>query len=151
MFFHKPQPAPSILLIVLMEITIAAVAGQVLVRRRRSGAVRSIAKEWDMYYSPLDQFGLAEQGVKHLPVAGAAKVRAVDLIYRRADEDFFCVFSVAFTRGVLGAKHRQHMVAGVRQIRKEYSWMVAPSERKLVEQYEFVRQGLMGTKEPDKA
>src|SRR5665213_3583589 len=150
MLLAKPQAVPSILLIVLMEITIAAAAWQVLVRRRRANHIRALAEQWGMPFSTTDNFGLAQQVAAHLPMPGAAKLRAVDLIYRRHREDFFCAFTVSYTRGALGTKRRNQQVAGVRQIQNEYSWIVAPAERKLIDQYEFVRQRLMKTIEPDK-
>jgi hypothetical protein len=147
---HGGQAVPSILLIVLVEITIAAAAWQVLMRRRRANHIRALAQEWGMPFSTTDYFGVAQQAAKHLPMPGAATLRAVDLIYQRHRDDFFCAFTVSYTRGALGTKHRNQQVAGVRQILNEYSWIVAPAERNLIEQYEFVRRRLMKTKEPDK-
>jgi hypothetical protein len=150
MIFPMPQAAPSILLLALVEITIAAAVGQVLVRRRRGALIRALARDWDMFFQTADTFGLAKQVVEHLPTPGAATVRAEDLVYRHEGQVFFCAFTVSHTRGALGTKHRGQHVAGVRQVKNEYSWIIAPPERKLLEQYEFVRQKLMKKIEPDK-
>lgn len=148
MLISKPQAAPSILLVALTEVTVAAVAWQVIVRRRRWNAVRALAGKWGMHFTGEDRFGMGDQVVPHLDSPGMAKVRARDLIYRWEGSDFFCAFTVSFTRGVLGNKHRRETVAAVRQVGNHFSWMVAGGEGKILEKYEKLRGGLLTEDNP---
>ncbi|HEY1686783.1 MAG TPA: hypothetical protein VGG19_18625 [Tepidisphaeraceae bacterium] len=142
--FSKPQAAPSILLVVLIEITIAAIAAQILLRRRTINTVRKLAANWGMHYQPADAFGLTERVAEHMPMPGAAKLIAMDLIYRQQGDDFFCAFTITFTAGALATKHRRWQVAAVHQVGNHYSWATATADDALADQYEQVRQELLG-------
>lgn len=134
---------PSFILLVLLEITIAAVMWQILVRRRRTSTLQRLAKEWDMHFQSTDHFNLTAKMVDHLPIPGAAAIKAIDLLYTQQAGDFFCAFTVSFTRGAVGTKHRQFRVAAIRQIGDRHTYILAPDEGNVSEQYAFVRNRLM--------
>ncbi|HWB54501.1 MAG TPA: hypothetical protein VG722_09920 [Tepidisphaeraceae bacterium] len=134
---------PSLLLVLLLEATFAAVVWQALMRWRRSLSLSTLARKWDMGFQFRDHFGLAAQAAEHLDIPGIARLRATDTIFQQQGGSFFCAFTVSFTCGAFCRKGRHHRVAGVWQTGDRDLWIVAPADANTTDQYEFVRQRLM--------
>ena len=97
---------PTQLLVAFLLFTIAAIAVQARARAGRGARLRALGSREKMHYSPKDRFGLATRVARHFPVPGIADVRVTDLLYRSDDGAHRYVFTVDYTRGVLGAKRR---------------------------------------------
>jgi hypothetical protein len=102
---------PTQLLVLMLLITAGALAVQFRARTRRARRLRDLASRERMHYSPVDRFGLAPRVAKYFPSPGVADVRVADLLYRSDDGGHRYVFTVDYTRGVLGVKRRVRGVA----------------------------------------
>jgi hypothetical protein len=109
---------PQLLLILLLEISAAAILWQYVTRRRRTRRLEALAREWNMHFSPGDRFKLASRVAERFPVPGAAGVRVLDLVYGMKGERFHYVFTVDYTRGVVRTKKRLRRVAGFSEPRE---------------------------------
>lgn len=103
--------APYQFLVVTLLITAGALAAQFRGRRRQAAELRDLGARHGMHYSRLDRFALAPRVAQHFPVPGAADVRVSDLLYRSDETAHYYVFTVDYTRGVLGTKSRHRAVA----------------------------------------
>ncbi|HZZ43798.1 MAG TPA: hypothetical protein VFE58_12745 [Tepidisphaeraceae bacterium] len=99
------------LLALLVLITAGGLTWQIHARRKRSEQLRLLSESERMNYSRQDRFGFAARVARHFPVPGVADVRVSDLLYRSNDREQRYVFTVDYTRGVLGAKRRLRSVA----------------------------------------
>jgi hypothetical protein len=95
-----------------------------------------------MNYHPADQLRIVGKVLSRLPVAGAANVRVMDLIYGSDPEQYRYVFSVEYTLGVTGLKRRAVRVASLTEPRGRaaadvgaLTLTLAPSEGRLIDQY----------------
>ena len=110
---------PGALLLGLLALTVAAAMLDVLVHSRRSCALRSLATQWRMNYHRSDQLRITSKVMATLPVPGAANVRVMDLIYGSEAGRYRYVFSVEYTVGVTGPKHRVVRVAQLIEPRQQ--------------------------------
>ena len=102
---------PVALLILAVWLTGVAAAADALVRRRRARALRQLAVEWGMNYSPIDPFRIARKIAAAFPVPGAADLHVADLIYGSDRGRYRYVFTIQFTVGTTGTKRRLIRVA----------------------------------------
>jgi hypothetical protein len=102
---------PTQLLVLMLLVTAGALAAQARARVRRAARLRALASREKAHYSPVDRFGLGPRVAKHFPVPGVADVRVSDLLYRSDERGHRYVFTVDYTRGVLGVKRRVRGVA----------------------------------------
>jgi hypothetical protein len=138
--------SPASFLALTIGITAAALAAQMLVRRRRRRALRELARVWDMHYSPGDRFRLAARVAERFPVPGAADLRVNDLIYGHEDELYRYIFSAEYTEGVIRSKKRVRRVMtftepkGRSDATKWSTFVLADKEKPLVDQYKELRE-----------
>jgi hypothetical protein len=138
--------SPASFLALTIGITAAALAAQMLVRRRRRRALRELARVWDMHYSPGDRFRLAARVAERFPVPGAADLRVNDLIYGNEDELYRYIFSAEYTEGVIRSKRRVRRVMtftepkGRSDATKWSAFVLAEKEKPLVDQYKELRE-----------
>jgi hypothetical protein len=138
--------SPASFLALTIGITAAALAAQMLVRRRRRRALRELARVWDMHYSPGDRFRLAARVAERFPVPGAADLRVNDLIYGNEDELYRYIFSAEYTEGVIRSKRRVRRVMtftepkGRSDATKWSTFVLADKEKPLVDQYKELRE-----------
>jgi hypothetical protein len=138
--------SPASFLALTIGITAAALAAQMLVRRRRRRALRELARVWDMHYSPGDRFRLAARVAERFPVPGAADLRVNDLIYGNEDELYRYIFSAEYTEGVIRSKRRVRRVMTFtepkgRSVATKWStFVLADKEKPLVDQYKELRE-----------
>jgi hypothetical protein len=138
---------PLTFLILLIGITLWAIAVQRtrdLLHRRRLAA---LAHRWNMHYAPTDRFKLAASVAEQLPEPGAADVLVKDLIYGSEGDTFRYLLTAEYTIGVVRAKRRRRQVCTFRETRVpgggSFSPLVlAPQDRGVVEQYEYLHQAL---------
>src|SRR2546423_5407251 len=103
--------APSYFLLLTVAVTLSAWLAQTIRSGTHQRALRRLATEWRMHYSPGDRFRLADRVAERFPVTGAADVRVVDLIYGIEEAGYRYIFSCEFTSGVGKWKHRRRRVA----------------------------------------
>jgi hypothetical protein len=138
--------SPASFLALTIGITAAALAAQMLVRRRRRRALRELARVWDMHYSAGDRFRLAARVAERFPVPGAADLRVNDLIYGNEDELYRYIFSAEYTEGVIRSKRRVRRVMtftepkGRSDATKWSTFVLADKEKPLVDQYKELRE-----------
>ncbi len=106
---------PSQFLLLTVGVTAAAVAANMVSRRRRQRALAELARTWRMHYSPRDVFQLAQDVARRLPAPGAADVAVMDVVYGIEDDSYRFMFSVEYTLGVIQAKRRVVRVASFRE------------------------------------
>jgi hypothetical protein len=85
------QDNPLALLSVLAGVTVLAVMVEASSRRRRRKALRDLAAEWKMTYSPTDRLRLLPRIAERFPVAGAADLEVSDVIYGSEGDRYRCV------------------------------------------------------------
>jgi len=98
---------PSGLLVLLIVLTGAAVYADAFRRRRRGVAVRRLAAEWRMNYTPTDSLQVTPKIARHFPIPGAADLAVRDLIYGIEQDRYRYVFTAEFTAGVVRTKTRR--------------------------------------------
>ncbi len=75
-------------------------------RRRRRIALRRLATEWRMNYSPFDPLRLTARVAHHFPIPGAANLKVSDVIYGIEGNRYRYIFTAEYTVGVVRTKHR---------------------------------------------
>src|SRR3954470_733199 len=110
--------SPGLLLLGSVAVTVAAVALDVVVHRRRACALRSLATQWRMNYHASDQIRITPKVMATLPIPGAANVRVLDLIYGSDPTGYRYIFSVEYTVGITGPKRRVVRVASLTEPRQ---------------------------------
>ncbi|HWE01909.1 MAG TPA: hypothetical protein VG326_05815 [Tepidisphaeraceae bacterium] len=98
--------SPAHLFTIVLLITGAAAASEFFLRKVYRKRLQKVADEWGMSYSPLDQLRLTPRVARNFPVAGAANIRVVDLIYGSDCDEYRYVFTAEYTAGVVSGKHR---------------------------------------------
>src|SRR4051812_32437738 len=136
---------PFGLLALLIAFSVVAVYGDALLRRRRGWAVRRLAAEWRMNYTPTDSLQVTPKIARHFPVPGAANLQVRDLIYGIEQDRYRYVFTAEFTAGVVRTKTRRLRVGTFSEPRnrmlrhspagEETPVELAPEGGTLVEQY----------------
>lgn len=134
--------SPAALLILLVWLTGLAAGVDAVLRRRRGRALRRLAAEWGMNYSPADSFRVAAKIARDFPVPGAAGLRVTDVVYGTEKGRHRYVFTAEFTTGVVGVKQRVSRVAAFtesrdrdRAAREPADLLLAPEDGDLLEQY----------------
>ena len=102
---------PTQLLVILILLSAGALAFHLRARAKRAAQLRALAGARRMQYSPQDRFGLAPRVGKLFPTPGVADVRVTDLLYHSDEAGHRYVFTVDYTRGILGAKRRLRATA----------------------------------------
>jgi hypothetical protein len=97
--------SPVMFLALVGVATLVAAVMHFVMERRRSSAVRKLAQDWQMHYTPDDRFRLADRIAGDLGVPGAAQVRVEDVIYGSEGEWYRYYFTVEYTIGVLRRHH----------------------------------------------
>ncbi len=122
--------------------TAVALAVQHVAARRTRRALRRLAGEWGMTYSPGDPLRLTPKVAARFPVPGAANLRVTDVIYGSEHDRYRYVFRTEFTTGTVSAKRRQTRVGTFseprdRQQRTRAAAPVdlAPAKGTLLDQY----------------
>lgn len=134
--------SPAIVLVVLVALSLVAALIDRAARHRRRTALRQLASQWQMTYSPSDQLRVADKvGVK-LPVPGAADLYVTNVIYGGQGDTYRYWFTAEFTTGAVRAKRRHVRVGTFSEPRdkKEAATgmgavMFAPEGLTLLEQY----------------
>jgi hypothetical protein len=133
--------SPGYLLTIVLLITAGAAACEYFLRKMYRKRLQRIADEWRMNYSPIDQFRLTPRVARNFPVAGAANIRVVDLIYGSNCDEYRYVFTAEYTAGIVSGKHRVLRAGTFSEPRDrtgsgaEPSITLAPKHLPLVEQY----------------
>jgi hypothetical protein len=137
--------SPLEFLALMLSITAIAAAAQWVLRRRQVTALRRLAAEWRMHYSPVDRFRIAAKIAPRLPVPGAAAVRVVDLLYGIEDRHYRYMFVTEYTTGVIRTKTGIRRVATFVEPRDPdkngaaLELVMAPAELSILEQYRALR------------
>lgn len=111
-------------------------------RRRRRIALRDLATQWRMNYSPFDPLRLTARVAHHFPIPGAANLKVSDVIYGMEGDHYRYIFTAEFTTGVVRTKHRLVRAATFcepRDFRHGQAigpLILAPAGLPLVEQYQ---------------
>ena len=138
---------PAQFLAMVLLITAAAGLTRVIVRRRHVQRLRTLAGKWKMHFSADDRFRLATKIAPRLPVAGAAGIRVVDLLYGIEEENYRYVFAAEYTTGVLRTKTGVRRVAtfceprdptAPHELPPDCKLDFAPEELPLVQQYQHL-------------
>jgi hypothetical protein len=106
--------------------------------------MRRLAGEWKMSYVPLDVFNLAGRISRCFPIAGAAELRVVDLIYGLREGRRRYVFTAEYTVDLAGAHRRECRAMSVCEPPDASgpcaSLDAAPEHLPLIEQYNSLRE-----------
>lgn len=124
-------------------VLLSAVAGiaERFSRRGRKRALRGLATQWQMTYSPADQLRVAAKVLGRLPVPGAADVHVTDVIYGGQGDQYCYLFTAEYTIGAVRGKRRQLRVGSFCEPRKRVAddatgpVVFAPEDLPLIEQY----------------
>ncbi len=133
---------PGGLVSLALCITAAAVLIDRAIRRRRRAALRRLAGEWRMNYSPFDPLHLTPRVAQHFPIVGAANLKVSDVIYGIEGDRYRYIFTAEFTVGIVTTKRRLVRAATFFEPRDPArahapdSLRLAPMELPLVEQYQ---------------
>jgi hypothetical protein len=111
------QENPGTCLGVLIGVTALAVLIEIVSARRRRIALRKLAAEWGMTYSPTDRLRLLARISGRFPVPGAADLDVTDVIYGSDGDQYRYVFSVRYTVGIIRGKRSISRVAGFSEAR----------------------------------
>ena len=135
----------------MLVMTAVAAAVHAIRRRRHTAALRRLAAEAGMHFSPADRFRLAPRIAQRIPVPGAAAVRVLDLIYGAERQSYRYIFATEYTIGVLRSKTGVRRVASFSEPRdpasatRETAELVfAPEGLPVIEQYRHLLQALDG-------
>jgi hypothetical protein len=132
---------PLFMLLGLTILTIVAVGVDAFGRRRGHVALRRLASERRMHFSPHDQLRITSRVATHLPIPGAAYVRVFDLVYGSEGGRHRYVFTAEYTAGVMRAKKRVRRAATFSEPRQRSesssicSIQLGPADLSLIEQY----------------
>jgi hypothetical protein len=138
---------PLTFLASLIALTLLALAGQSLERRRVHRTMRKLAAQWKMHYAGADRFQITPRVRENFPVPGASDVVVADLLYRQEAELYRYYFTVEYTLGVIRTKHRIRRAATFCEPRDRsggacFSPLVfAPENLPLLEQYAHLVNG----------
>jgi len=141
---------PLEFLTLMIAITAAAAAVEVVRRYRVTSALRKLAAQRGMHFSAIDRFRLAPRIAQRIPVPGAAAVRVLDLLYGVEQQNYRYVFATEYTTGVLRSKTGVRRVATFAEPRdpgakRDIGELVfAPEGLPLVEQYKHLLQQVRG-------
>lgn len=130
----------------LVALTVLALVGQSLERRRLHHRMRKLAAEWRLQFSPVDRFQLAPHVRAHFPIPGASDVTIADLLYRQEQDVYRYFFTVEYTQGVIRTKQRVRRAAMIAEPRDRAGgtpWsplVLAPDDLPLTDQYAHLRQ-----------
>ncbi len=94
----------------MLLLSIGAWAVDRWARRRRGRRLGGLAGEFQLTYSAVDRFGLADAVAGTFPICGAADVRVGDLIYGQKGGRHCYVFTVDYTLGALSGRRRWRQV-----------------------------------------
>jgi hypothetical protein len=126
----------------VIVLTLAAVCGEFFRRRHQHRALRQLAVERRMHFSPRDQLRLTPRVAASLPIPGIASVRVIDLIYGSGEGQYRYVFTAEYTTGVVRSKKRVRRAATFTEPRQRAAApacctiRLASAELPLVEQYQ---------------
>src|SRR5690606_33333447 len=139
--------APLELLILVVAVTIAALAWQYLLRYPHRRTLRMLARRWGMNFVTFDRFRLAERLRDMFPVPGAADLRVVDVMHGLEEDRHRYLSTVNYTIGVLRAKRRRQRVAAMIEPRETGSprpaeVLIAHPENDVVHQYRQMAAGM---------
>jgi hypothetical protein len=132
---------PAALFCLSLLVTVLAAVGDILLRRRRCKRLQRLAAEWEMNYSPRDQFRLTPRVARNFPVPGAARIRVVDLIYGIECDLYRYVFTAEYTTGIVSGKRRILRAGSFCEPRdrggeaNQSTITLAPAHLPLIEQY----------------
>jgi hypothetical protein len=127
---------PLYFLWLILALSAAAVATQMLMELRRARELRRLAAQWQMQFFPDDRFRLALRIAPRLPAIGAADVRARNLMYRGEDGRRHYLFTVEYGTGALGGQRRRRCVAALDEAAAgEGTLRIAPADLAVIEQY----------------
>jgi len=135
---------PIIFLLLMLGLTVWALALGEAQRRRRHRQARRLAREWEMLFSETDTLALAARVAPSLPVPGAAEVVVHDLIYGSSGTERVYIFSAVYTQGVLGTKRRVRRVVKVLESSSDMKRPIvtlADASLAWIEQYRQVKNG----------
>jgi hypothetical protein len=133
--------SPSLFLLIAVFVTAAAAITNQILRGLHQKRLRKIAAEWEMNYSPTDQFRLKQRIARNFPVPGAARIRIADLIYGIENEEYRFVFTAEYTAGVISGKRRVLRAGSLSELRGRVGDLpvckvtLAPANLPLLEQY----------------
>ena len=136
---------PGLYLILLLLLTLLAMIISHRLRRRRERELSRLAAEWKMHFTATDRFKLAPRVAEHFPIAGAADLRVVDLIYGKTENHRHYYFTAEYTLGVVNTKRRVHRAVMFRepiadpQSEAVIPILLAPADLPLPEQYRQLR------------
>lgn len=102
---------PVIFLAIALGLTVVATATQWGAHAYRTRGLRRLARQNEMHFCYNDRFRFAPMVAEAFPIAGAADVRVLDMLYGSRDDLHRYVFTVEFTRGVVRTKSRRRRVA----------------------------------------
>lgn len=132
--------SPVMFLVLTVAVTGVAAAAQAIHSSRRRAAMRALAAEHGLHYSPGDRFGLAARVAERFPVPGVAAVAVSQLIYGIRGERYRYVFLTEYTQGVVRTKKRLRRVVALSEPRNQSQPIcaeltLAPENLPLIEQY----------------
>ena len=137
--------SPTILMLVAMLATIVGMVMAIVHRRRQERILSTLAREWQMHYSPRDVFNLAPRVVPRLPALGTSDVRISDLIYASEQQGHRYIFCAEYTTGTVRPKSHQRCVISILERRDRSdltAWLsikIAPSDLPLIDQYKALK------------
>jgi len=134
---------PSLFLVLLLALTVAAGIRQFRIRHDISRELRRLAALWQMNYSQGDPLQLTQRIALVFPVSGAAHITITDLIYGLEQDNYRYYLATEFTVGLTRSKKRVRRVITFTEPRlgsvRTFSPMrVAPAELTLVEQFQHL-------------
>jgi hypothetical protein len=103
---------PSTYLYAVLAILFLAILVEVIRVRHRRGALRRLARQWDMHFSQSDRLRLADRICHLVPTPGAANVSVQDVIFRTEGNRHQYIFTLEYTVGVIRGKVGRFRVAG---------------------------------------
>jgi hypothetical protein len=133
--------SPLYLSMFLIVLTAAAAAVEWQRRGRAHRALKRLAVERHLHFSPHDQLRLADRVAAAFPVPGAAYVGVVDLLYGSQDGFYRYVFTAQYTVGAVRSKKRVRRAATFTEPRERSKTShccaikLGSPELSLVEQY----------------
>ena len=133
--------SPGIMLAVLIALTGLAGGIESLSRARRKRELWRLAAQWGMTYTSKDRLRIGQKVAARIPVAGAADVYVLDVIYGTADGAYRYIFTTEYTIGAVRGRHRCVRVAALVEPRERdgsdapITVTLAPAGLSLVEQY----------------
>jgi hypothetical protein len=102
---------PLLHLYAVVAVTLVAYGLDRYDRHRRSAALRRMAAEFQLNYTPTDPFRLTDRVADSFPVPGAAALTVSDLVYGIQGDRYRYIFTARYTVGAVRMKKRQRRVA----------------------------------------